>query len=105
MPSSEPDLPLRDRVLTSLVLYAGVMSIYFAAGSVARPAWVSARTPLDDAIPFVPEAMLGYALVYLVPLSLLWVETTASGIRRMLHAALLAYAIAAPFFVLLPIED
>ena len=89
----------------SLVLYAGVMTIYFVAGSVARPPLVSVKTPLDDWIPFIPEAMLGYGLAYLVPFALLLVETTESGFRRMMTAALLAYAIASPFFVVMPVQD
>jgi membrane-associated phospholipid phosphatase len=101
----EPDLPMRDRILYSLVLYAGVMGTYFAAGSIARPPLVSVATPLDDAIPFVPEAMVGYALAYVVPLALLFVETTEHGIRRMMRAAFLAYLAAAPFFVVMPVRD
>ena len=89
----------------SLVLYAGVMSIYFVAGSVARPPLTSIKLPFDDWIPFIPEAMLGYGLAYIVPLSLLWVETTESGMRRMMRAALLAYMMAAPFFLVMPVQD
>ena len=99
------DMPFRDRLLASLVLYAGVMSIYFGAGSIARPPWLSVKTPLDDLIPFVPAAMPLYALAYVVPLALLWVETTEHGVRRMMRAAFLAYAIAAPFFVAMPVQD
>lgn len=89
----------------SLVLYAGVMSIYFGAGTIARPPLVSIKTPLDDWFPFVPEAMLGYGLAYVVPLALLFVETTESGMRRMTRAALLAYMMAAPFFLVMPVQD
>jgi membrane-associated phospholipid phosphatase len=98
-------MPLADRLKWSLVLYAGVMSIYFAAGHVARPPWVSLRTPLDDAIPFVPAAMWGYALAYVVPVALLWVAVDEAGMKRMTRAALLAYMMAAPFFALMPVRD
>lgn len=104
MPSDAP-LPLPDRLKASLVLYACVMTIYFSAGHVARPPWISLRTPLDDVLPFVPEAMLGYALAYVVPLALLWVEVTLSGVRRMMRACLLAYAMASFFFVVMPVRD
>lgn len=100
-----PELPLARRFAMGLALYASVMAIYFATGSIARPPWVPMRSPLDDLVPFVPAAMLGYGLVYVVPLSLLWLERTEAGVRRMWRAALAAYAIAAPFFVLLPVED
>lgn len=98
-------LPLRDRFLFSLTLYASVMTMYFAAGMMARGPLVSLRTPLDDAIPFVPAAMVGYALVYLLPFSLLWLEDTADGYRRMTRAAILAYAMAVPFFIVMPVLD
>ena len=104
MQPDEP-LPLGDRLKASLVLYACVMTIYFSAGHVARPPHVSLSTPLDDAIPFVPEAMLGYGLAYVVPLALLWVETTLQGVRRMTRACLLAYAMAGAVFVLMPVRD
>jgi membrane-associated phospholipid phosphatase len=80
MPTDEP-LPLHDRLRITLVLYACVMTIYFSAGHVARPPWISLRTPIDDAIPFVP------------------------GMRRMMRACLLAYAMAAAFFVVMPVRD
>ncbi len=98
-------LPLFDRVKMSLVLYAGVMSLYFTAGHVARPPHARISTALDDAIPFVPEAMPAYALCYVVPLALLFVETTLAGVRRMMRACLLAYAIAAMFFLAMPVAD
>lgn len=104
MEADEP-MPLADRLAASLVLYAGVMSIYFAAGHVARPPHLGLETRLDAAIPFVPEGMAGYALAYVVPVALLWVETSRAGVRRMSRACLLAYAMAAPFFVLLPVAD
>jgi membrane-associated phospholipid phosphatase len=104
MPTDEP-LPLHDRLRITLVLYACVMTIYFSAGHVARPPWISLRTPIDDAIPFVPEAMIGYALAYVVPVALLWVEVTLAGMRRMMRACLLAYAMAAAFFVVMPVRD
>lgn len=100
-----PDLPLRERILLSVVLYAGVMSIYFAAGSIARPPLVAIETALDRAIPFIPAAMLGYGLCYVVPASLLWVETTRSGMHRLMRAAFLAYMMAAPFFLVMPVQD
>lgn len=103
--STETPLPLGDRLKASLVLYAGVMTIYFASGHAARTARMSLGTPVDDAIPFVPEAMLGYALAYVVPVALLWVTQTAEGMRLMQRACLLAYAMAAPFFVLMPVRD
>lgn len=104
-PPGGAPMPVGARIRWSLALYASVMTIYFAAGHAARPPWISLRTRLDDAIPFVPEAMPGYALAYVVPLALLFVATTPEGMRRMARACLLAYAMAAPFFVLLPVRD
>jgi membrane-associated phospholipid phosphatase len=104
-PPDDTTLHARDRIVLSLALYAAVMSLYFAAGSMARAPWWTARTALDDAVPFRTLGMVGYALVYLVPFSLLWVETTWGGVRRMMRAALLAYALAAPVFVALPVID
>lgn len=104
MRADEP-MSLRDRFLASLALYAGVMTIYMSAGHVARPPQVSLVTPLDDAIPFVPAAMYGYALAYVVPVALLWVEVSREGVARMTRACLLAYAMAAAFFVVMPVID
>jgi membrane-associated phospholipid phosphatase len=98
-------VPLRDRVIHNLALYAAVLGIYFSAGHVARPPFVDVATPLDDALPFVPAFMVGYGLVYVVPLSILWLETTEEGIRRMTRAILLGYLVAAPFFIAMPVQD
>jgi len=103
MPADGTPLPLLERVKLSAVVYASCMSIYFAAGIAARAPHVVLATRLDHAIPFRPQAMFGYGLAYVIPASLLWVEVTEEGMRRLLRAVLLAYAMAAPFFLLMPV--
>jgi membrane-associated phospholipid phosphatase len=103
-PDATP-LPVLARVKLSVLTYVSCMSIYYAAGLAARSPHVVLATRLDDAIPFEPQAMAGYALAYVVPVSLLWVEVTEAGMRRLLRAVLLAYAIAAPFFIFMPIAS
>ena len=98
-------LPLGARILHTIALYAGAMTIYFAAGHSARPPWTSVATPLDDALPFLPWAMAGYALAYVVPLSLVFLETTVEGHHRLSRAVLLAYLMAAPVFLAMPVQD
>lgn len=105
MAPSERELPLHVRLLHAAALYAGVLTIYFAAGHAARPPVVRLSTPLDDALPFMPVAMAGYALAYLMPLSLAFIEVTEAGVRRMTRAVLLAYLLAAPFFLAMPVVD
>ena len=100
-----PELPLRDRLVFVVSIWAAVMAIYFAAGLAARPPHVAVATPLDDLVPFVPAAMAGYALVYVMPLASLFLERTEAGLRRMRRALLVAYALAAPFFLALPVDD
>lgn len=98
-------LPLRDRALFALTIYAGAMTIYFIGGHLARPPYLSVATPLDDLVPFYTPAILGYALVYVMPVAVLWLEVTDAGLRRMRRAMLLAYALAAPFFLAMPVRD
>lgn len=105
MSAADERMPLRARLLHTIALYAGAMSIYFAAGHVARPPWTDVSTPLDDALPFWPWAMAGYALAYVVPVSLVFVETSVGGHRRLSRAVLLAYLMAAPFFLAMPVQD
>ena len=105
MATEDVQLRLGARILYTLALYSGAMTIYFAAGHAARPPWVSVSTPLDEALPFLPWTMLGYALAYVVPLSLVFLETTEAGMRRLSRAVLLAYMMAAPFFLAMPVQD
>lgn len=105
MSAAAERMPLRARLLHTIALYAGAMTVYFAAGHSARPPWTSVATPLDDALPFWPWAMAGYALAYLVPVSLVFVETSHAGHRRLSRAVLLAYLMAAPFFLAMPVQD
>jgi membrane-associated phospholipid phosphatase len=105
MATEDPQLPLGARIVHTLALYAGAMTIYFAAGHAARPPYVSVSTALDDALPFLPWAMAGYALCYVVPASLIWLETSQAGVRRLSRAVLLAYLMAAPFFLAMPVQD
>ena len=49
-------------------------------------------------MPFLPWAMFAYALCYVVPFSLVFLETTEAGMRRLSRAVLLAYMMASPFF-------
>jgi len=105
METADRELTLPQRALFALTIYASAMSIYYAAGLAARGPLVSIRTPLDDLIPFVPAAMALYALVYVMPVAALWVETTESGVRRMRRALVMAYLLAAPFFLVTPVAD
>ena len=98
-------LPLRARILHAIALYAGVMTIYFAAGHAARPPWTTLETAVDRALPFLPWAMAGYALAYVVPLALVFLEPTAGGQRQLSRAVLLGYLLAAPFFLAMPVKD
>lgn len=105
MATADDRLSLRARILHTLALYAGAMTIYFAAGHAAQPAWASVATAVDDALPFLPWAMAGYALCYVVPLSLIFLETTEGGMRKLSRAVLLAYLMASPFFLAMPVQD
>ena len=81
MDSDERPLRLRDRAMLALALYASVLALFLGSGAIARPPYLDVATGLDDAIPFVPLAFLGYGLVYVVPAACLWLETTESGIK------------------------
>jgi membrane-associated phospholipid phosphatase len=94
-----------ERALFALSIYAAGMAIYFAGGLCARGPFLSVATPLDDLVPFVPAAMAGYALVYVLPVAALWVETSDRGVRRMRRALVAAYVLAGPFFLVTPVRD
>jgi len=97
---------LRKRLPLAAALFAFAATGYFTVGLHTDPARAhSLRTAADDAIPFIPWTILGYAWCYTVMMLPLFVIRSAELFRRTLQAyfAILVFSFAS--FIVYPVTS
>lgn len=96
--------PRVERVLTAVVIATAWMGGYHAIGWSLDPARaVSLTTPLDEAVPFVPETVYVYGLVYGAALYPLFVVRSRALLRRTALAYVAVIAVSLASFLVFPV--
>ncbi len=98
------------RSLERFALVVGLIVLcfvgYYAIGLTTDPRQaISLRTPLDDAIPFVPESIWIYASVYVAMLFPAFVVQSRALFRRVVVAYAIVVAVSLAGFVLVPVSS
>jgi hypothetical protein len=96
----------RERAVLAVVLFTVYCAGYFAIPTFVDPAEArSLRTPLDDAIPFVPATIYLYAWVYTALFLPLFVVRCQTLFRRVIAAYALALSVSLLGFALYPVTS
>ena len=97
--------PLRQNILLTLVVLAVAMPMYTATNIIYgdRPG-MSLATFIDDAVPFLPFSILGYALVYVFIFLPAFTIQHRAVFTRVFWGFLLLSLMALPFFVFMPVR-
>jgi membrane-associated phospholipid phosphatase len=91
-------------LLTFLLMYAIWGAVYTAIGEWAfSKTQHTLSTPLDEAIPFVPEFEFIYALCYLLPFVPIGVMRETSRLNRLIASFIAMNAVAFSVFILYPV--
>lgn len=105
LPSPPPPIALPRRLLIVGALAAYFILGYHGVAALTRGAHAhSLRTPLDDAIPFVPWTALIYHWVYTAALYPLFVVRSDALFRRVVRANLAVLTVSFAVFLLYPVS-
>jgi membrane-associated phospholipid phosphatase len=97
--------PLKQNVLLGLLAVAVAMPMYTATNLIYgdRPG-MSLATFVDDAVPFLPFSILGYALVYVFIFLPVFTISNRAIFTRVFYGFLVISLMALPFFIFLPVR-
>lgn len=97
--------PLRQNILLTLLVLAVAMPMYTATNIIYgdRPG-MSLATFIDDAVPFLPFSILGYALVYVFVFLPAFTIQNRPVFMRVFWGFLLLSLMTLPFFVFMPVR-
>jgi hypothetical protein len=94
-----------ERFVIALVLLAIAFGSYFAIGAATDPsAAVSLETSLDERIPFVPETIFVYALVYVMIILPMFLVESRALFQRIVASYVLIVVVCLACFVLFPVS-